>query len=78
MLYRIVEKAHIENYRSKGMCDCMCMNNIVRWNNDHTKAIVSMSHECLHCSKSASLMFSYDGIQAILKNDKSWTNKNII
>lgn len=78
MLYRIVEKAHIEHCQSSGMCNCMCTNNIVRWNKDHTKAIVSMSHECLHCSKNASSMYTYDGIQAILKNDATWMNKNIM
>jgi hypothetical protein len=77
MLYRIVEKAHIEHCQAMGMCNCMCINNIVRWNNDHTKMIVSMSHECVHCSQNVSMVYSYDAIQSLIKNEESWIKKNI-
>lgn len=77
MLYVIIDKANIETCQDMGMCNCMCNNNILRWNNDSTQAIVVMSHECLDCSKTKSLMYTYDGIHKILKNDKSWINKSI-
>ena len=78
MLYRILDNAHMEHCQSAGMCDCMCKNNVVKWNNDHTKVIVLMPHECLHCNDNDSLMYTYDGIQTLLKNDASWKNKNIM
>ena len=77
MLYTIIEKANIEKCQNLGMCNCMCNNNILRWNNDSTRAIIVMSHECRQCSKTSSLMYTHDGIQKILKNDKSWFNKSI-
>jgi len=77
MFYTIVEKTKIQMCRDNGKCECMCNDRIIKWNNDRTKAILKVHHECECCSVQTA-MFTKQWFDSLLKNDAEWINKGIV
>lgn len=77
MLYTIVEKTEMQKCQDNGKCECMCNDRIIKWNNNETKAILKVHHEC-ECCSIQTYMLTEKNINLLLKNDAEWINKSIV